>query len=148
MPEITSPEENKAVIRRLIEEVDKGNLAVVDECFADDYVDHNPTPIRGLAPGIEGVKKAFNIFWTAFPDTRHVIEDLVAEGDKVVARYWACGTHTGELMGISPTGKQVTMTGIAIYRLAGGKIVERWVEQGTGVLQQLGVTLNAGAQSH
>ena len=148
MQENTTPEKNKAVIRHLIEEVDKGNLAVVDECFARDYIDHNPTPIRGLAPGIEGVKKAFNIFWAAFPDTRHVIEDLMAEGDKVVARYWACGTHTGELMGIPPTGRQVTMTGIAIYRFAGGKIAERWVEQGRGVLDQLGMTAPTGAQTH
>lgn len=140
MSEIESFEKNKSVIKRLLEEVDKGNLAIVDECFVEDYVDHNPTPIRGLASGIEGVKRAYQIFWDAFPDTRHVIEDVIAEGDKVVIRLRAQGTHTGPLMGIAPTGKQVTMTGIAVYRLVDGKIVERWVEQSTGVLAQLGVT--------
>ena len=138
MSEATTTEENKSTIRRLLEEVDKGNLTVVDEYYASNYVDHNPTPIRGLAPGIEGVKKAFTIFFNAFPDTQHVIEDLIAEGDKVVARVAARGTHTGELMGIAPTGKSVELRGIAIYRFANGKIVERWVEQTGGVLEQLG----------
>ena len=141
MTTTNSAELNKAVIRRPLEEVDKGNLDIVDECYATDYVDHTPSPIRSLAPGIEGIRKAFRIFYTAFPDTRHFIEDLIAEGDKVVVRLSARGTHTGELMGIAPTGKEVTLSAVAIYRLHGGKIIERWADQGTGILQQLGVTL-------
>ena len=140
MTEKWSSEANKTVLRRLLEEVDKGNLAIVDECYATEYFDHSPSPIRGMAPGIEGVKSAFRLFQAAFPDTRHVIEDLIADGDKVVARLSVRGTHTGELMGLLPTGKEVTMTGIAIYRFENGKIIERWVEQSTGIMQQLAGT--------
>jgi predicted ester cyclase len=139
MTNVSVSEENKAIVRRLLAEVDRGNLAVVDEAYATSYVDHTPSAIRSLAPGIDGVKKAFAIFLSAFPDSRHEIEDLIAEGDRVVVRLRASGTHTGELMGVPPTGKRVTMTGIAIYRLAGGRIVERWVEQGASILEQLGV---------
>ena len=140
MPDPGLASANKAIIQYLMEEIDRGNFAVIDECYDRQYVDRNPSAVRSLAPGIEGVKKAFAIFARAFPDTRHVIQDLVAEGDKVVARIWARGTHTGELMGIPPTGQVVEMTNIAIYRLAHGKIVERWAEQGLGVLEQLRLT--------
>jgi len=135
----SSPERNKAVIIRLLKEVDNGNLAVIDECYAAEYVDHTPSAIRGLAPGIEGVKNAFNLFRSAFPDTQHFIEDMIAEADKVVVRLWARGTHTGELMGLPPTGKEVTLSSIAIYRLKGGRIVERWAQSGVGILEQLGI---------
>ena len=79
-------------------------------------------------------------FQKAFPDTRHTIEDLVAEGDRVAARISACGTHTGELFGQAPTGRVVTLTGITIYRLVDGRIVERWAEHGLGILDQLGIS--------
>lgn len=128
---------NKDVIRRLLAEVDRGNLDVVDDYYAPDYVDRTPSPIRSLAPGREGVRQAFALFQKAFPDTRHTIEDLVAEGDRVVARISARGTHTGELFGHAPTGREVTLTGITIYRLVAGRIVERWSEHGLGVLDQL-----------
>jgi predicted ester cyclase len=106
-----------------------------------NYVDHNPPPVPGLAPGLEGLKQAFPIFYNATPDGYHIIDDLIAEGDKVVVRITACGTHTtGDLFNIPPTGKQLTMTGIAIYRIASGKSVERWSEQDKlGIMQQLGV---------
>jgi predicted ester cyclase len=132
-------ERNKDVIRRLLAEVDRGNLEVVDTYYAADYVDRTPSPIRGLAAGREGVRQAFALFHRAFPDTRHTIEDLVAEGDRVVARISARGTHTGELFGHAPTGRVVTLVGITIYRLAHGQIVERWSEHGRGVLEQLGI---------
>lgn len=132
-------ESNKEVIRRLLAEVDRGNLDVVDAYYAPDYVDRTPSPIRGLAAGREGVRQAFALFQGAFPATRHTIEDLVAEGDRVVARISARGMHTGELFGHAPTGRVVTLTGITIYRLANGQIVERWSEHGRGVLDQLGV---------
>jgi predicted ester cyclase len=130
-------ERNKAVIRSLLAEVDRGNLGVVDDCYAPGYVDHAASPIRGLGTGREGVRRAFAIFQQAFPDTTHAIEDLIAEGDRVVARITARGTHSGELFGHPPTGRVVTLTGIAIYRLVEGRIVERWAEQGTGILDQL-----------
>jgi predicted ester cyclase len=132
-------ETNKDLIRRLLQEVDRGNLDVVDDYYAADYVDHTPSPIRALGAGREGVRNAFAIFHKAFPDTRHTIEDLVAEGDRVVARISARGTHTGELFGHAPTGRVITLTGITIYRLVDGRIAERWSEQGMGVLDQLGI---------
>jgi len=132
-------ERNKDVIRRLLAEVDRGNLDVVDTCYAPGYVDRTPSAIRGLAPGRDGVRKAFALFHQAFPDTRHTIEDLVAEGDRVVARISARGTHTGELFGHAATGRVVTLTGITIYRLVDGQIAERWAEHGLGVLEQLGI---------
>jgi predicted ester cyclase len=137
-----STEENKKIIRRLYEETNKGNLAAMDEFFASNLVDHNPPSIPGLAPGLEGVKQSFAIFYNATPDGYHTIEDMIAEGDKVVVRITARGTHTGDLFGIPPTSKQLMMTGIAIYRIAGGRIVERWSEQDKlGLMQQLGVIL-------
>jgi steroid delta-isomerase-like uncharacterized protein len=133
-------ERNKDVIRKLMAEVDRGNIDVVDACYAPDYIDHTPSPGRSLAPGREGVRQAFALFQKAFPDTRHTIEDLLAEGDRVVARISARGTHAGELFGHPPTGRVVTLTGIAIYRLRDGRIVERWAEHGLGVLDQLGIS--------
>jgi predicted ester cyclase len=133
-------ERNKNVIRRLLEEVDRGNLDVIDACYAAGYVDRTPSPIRSLAAGRDGVRQAFALFQQAFPDTRHTIEDLVAEGDRLAARISARGTHTGDLFGHAPTGKVVTLTGITIYRLVDGQIVERWAEHGRGVLDELGIS--------
>jgi predicted ester cyclase len=80
------------------------------------------------------------MYQMAFPDVRMTVEDGFAEGDKVVVRWTGRGAHTGELMGIPPTGKQVTVTGIDVYRVAGGKLVERWGEfDQMGMMQQLGV---------
>lgn len=135
-----SVEENKNVIRRLMDEVDRGNLDAVETYYSADYVDHTPTEIRSLAGGRAGVRRAFEILHRAFPDTRHVIEDLVAERDRVVARISARGTHTGELFGHPPTGRVVTLTGITIYRVVDGRIAERWADHGAGVLEQLGVS--------
>ena len=137
---LNESERNKDVIRRLLEEVDSGNLDVVDTLYAPDYVDHTPSPGRSLAPGRDGVREAFALFHRAFPDTRHTIEDLVAEGDRVVARISARGTHTGELFGHAGTGRVVTLTAIAMYRLEDGRIAERWAEHGQGVLDQLGIS--------
>jgi predicted ester cyclase len=132
-------ETNKDLIRRLLAEVDRGNLEAVEACYGADYVDHAPSPIRSRDAGRAAVREAFAILQRAFPDARHVIEDLVAEGDRVVARISARGTHTGELFGHAPTGRVVTLTGIAIYRIEEGRIVERWAEQGLGILDQLGI---------
>jgi len=133
-----STEENKAIIRRVIEEVwNKGDLAAVDEVMATDYVLHVPgQEIKGP----EGFKEYVTMARTAFPDFHMTIEDMVAEGDKVAFRFTWRGTHKGEIMGIAPTGKQVTVTSIGINRFAGGKEVEaRASMDQLGMLQQLGV---------
>ena len=134
-----SIEENKALVRREYEEgVNKGNLAVLDEIFAPDYAGHLgglPEPIRGR----EAFKRFITTWRTAFPDLYTTIEDMIAEGDRVVVRHTWRGTQKGEFSGISPTGRQVIFTGIDIYRIAGGKIVEEWDNNDDlGMLQQLG----------
>jgi steroid delta-isomerase-like uncharacterized protein len=142
-----STEQNKAIVRRFFEEVgNQGNLDLAGEIFAADVVDHTAPP--GQAPGLEGVKHNLAIFRTAFPDVRLTIEELFAEGDRVVARYTARATQTGEFFGIPPTGKQVTVTGISLSRIANGKIVEQWGNQDDlGMLQQLGVVPPPGQAS-
>ncbi len=129
--------ENKAIDRRFTEEVwNRGNLAVVDELMRADYNGHDPT----IPTGSAGFKQFVLMYRRAFPDVHLTIEDQMAEGDKVVSRWTAHGTHRGELMGIAPTGKQVTVTGINIERIANGKLVEGWSNYDTlGMLQQLGV---------
>lgn len=133
-------EQNKEIVRRLYEETDRQNVEALDQFFSPDLVDHNPPPIPGLALGVEGIKQTFRMFIRAHPDGTHTIEDMIAEGDKVVVRVTGRGTHTGELMGFAATGRELVMTGIAIYRLADGKIVERWAEHDLlGLMSQLGV---------
>lgn len=131
-------EANKDVIRRLLAEVDRGNDDVVRACYSPDYVDHAPTSVRRQA-GRDGLPATFAALRRAFPDTRHTIDDLVAEGDRVVARISARATHTGELFGHPPTGTVVRLTSITIYRIVDGRIAERWSEQGLGLLEQLGI---------
>jgi predicted ester cyclase len=102
---------NKALIRRWFAETDRGNDAIVDELCAPDYVDHSP-PLPGMSVGSAGVRQANAALRAAFPDTVHLIEDQIAEGDKVVTRLRARATFTGEVLGIPPTGKPVEITGI------------------------------------
>ncbi len=132
-------EENKALTRRFIEEVlNKGNLDAVDELMDPNYVEHSPFP--GQAPGLEGQKQMFAMMRAAFADFNVTIEEMIAEGDKVVVRSTTRGTHNGEFMGIPPTGKQVTVSEIHIIQIAEGKGVAHWGEQDTmGMMQQLGV---------
>jgi predicted ester cyclase len=133
-----SIEENKAIARRWMEEVwSKGNLAAIDELLAADFVFNYAPP--GVAPDREGYKRTVTILCAPLPGP-YTIEDMVAEGDKVVIRWAGRLTHKGEFMGIAPTGKEVTITGISIIRIVGGKIVEEWGEMDNlGVMQQLGV---------
>ena|SRR5437899_2971856 len=133
-----STEENKALNRRLVEEgFSKGNFAVLDELIADDCLDHSAPP--GTPSGRGGVIQFFTMFRSAFPDLHYTIEDQIAEGDKVVTRNIWRGTHQGAFLGLPPTGKQVTVTGIDITRWAGGKAVEHWANQDLlGLMQQLG----------
>jgi len=135
---IMSTEENKAIARRWYEEGISGhNVAVLDELFAPDFVNHDsgaPTGDR------EGLKQLLAGGLSAFPDLQATIADMVAEGDKVVVRSTLHGTHQGALMGIPATGKAVAITGLYLLRFAQGKIAEAWVEQDNlGMMQQLGV---------
>jgi len=138
-------EGNKTIVRRLVEELwNKGNLSVADELFAPTYAHHDPsTPDLGKGP--EGERKRATLYRTAFPDVRLTIEDILAEGETVVAR-WSCrGTHKGDLSGIAPTGKQINISGVTIARLANGKFVEGWVNwDALGLMQQLGVVPELG----
>lgn len=137
-------EANKTLVRRVYDDMwNKSDLSVPDTIYASDVVNHELPP--GMPEGIEGTKAYFGMFLSAFPDTQMTVEEQIAEGDKVVTRWTARGTHTGELMGIPPTGKQVTVTGINVDRIAGGKIVEEWGEfDMMGMMQQLGVVPTPG----
>jgi len=133
-------EGNKFVIRRSFEELwNKGNLSLADELFTPNYEHHDASsPDFGRGP--ESEKKRAALYRTAFPDLQLTIEDIIAEGQTVVAR-WSCrGTHKGDLSGIAPTGKQVTISGVSIARFTNGKMVEGWVNwDALGLMQQLGV---------
>ena len=135
-----STEENKAKVRRLVEQlVNKGDLAVVDEMFATNFV--NRSSATGITPDREGIKQLITIFRSAFPDYHNVIKDMIAEGDRVAVRVMCRGTHRTEFMGIAPTGKLVEFSAISIFRFAGGKVVERWNKtDNLGMLQQLGAS--------
>jgi steroid delta-isomerase-like uncharacterized protein len=133
-------EGNKFVIRRSFEELwNKGNLSLADELFAPNYAHHHPsTPDVGRGP--ESEKKRATLYRTAFPDLQLTIEDIIAEGETVMARLSCRGTHKGDLSGIAPTGKQFTISGVSIARFTGGKMVEGWVNwDALGLMQQLGV---------
>lgn len=119
-------EQNKNVERRLIEEVwNRGNFALVDELVAGDYVGHSSTPADETR-GRESYRQFYAMLRSAFPDLRVTIEDQIAEGDKVVTRWKAHGTHLGEFQGIPPSGRQGAITGITIDRIANGMVVECW----------------------
>src|SRR5919199_3976998 len=137
---LMSTEENKAVIHRAYEEMNKGQEATIvafEELYAPSYVWHGPGVFGDM--DLAGMKQASTAFWTAFPDMHYTLEDLIAEGDKVVHRYAFRGTHQGDFMGVPATGKVVTYTGIYISRLAGGKFVEDWCSVDMlSLLQQLG----------
>jgi steroid delta-isomerase-like uncharacterized protein len=132
-------EKNKAIARRFYEEFAvQRKQSVLEELVARNMVDHNP-PGPGFASGREGVRQVFDMFHSAMPDITLTIEDQIAEGDKVVSRLTVRGTHKGELMGVPPTGKKLTMDIIDVLRLKDGKLVERWGESDNmGLMQQLG----------
>jgi steroid delta-isomerase-like uncharacterized protein len=133
-------EHNKAIVRRLFTELwNNGNLSVAGEVFAPNYAHYDPsTPDFGRGPDSE--KKRAALYRTAFPDLHLTIEDVIAEGETVMTR-WSCrGTHKGDLNGIAPTGKHITISGVTVARVSNGKIVEGYVNwDALGLMQQLGV---------
>lgn len=138
-------EQNKTNVRRLFEEVwNKGQMQVTDELIAPTYTHHDSsTPDVGRGP--EAEKKRVTLYRNAFPDIRFTVEDLITEGETVVAR-WSCrGTHKGELNGIAPTNKQFNITGVTIARFTNNKIFESYVNwDALGLMQQLGVVPELG----
>jgi steroid delta-isomerase-like uncharacterized protein len=133
-----STENNKAIARRFAQIWGKGSLNIVDELAAPNISVSYPL-LPETVHGPEAFKQVLMMVHSGLPDADVSVEEEIAEGDKVVVRWTMRGTHMSELMGIPPTGKQATWTGITIYRLADGKIVEeKGEEDSLGLMQQLG----------
>jgi steroid delta-isomerase-like uncharacterized protein len=137
-----SADENKEMVRRVLGEIwGRGNLDLVDEVLAEDFVRHGPNVEGGEVRGREGFKQLVRGFREVFPDLQTPTEAQVAEGDLVVTRWTARGTHRGPFLDVPPSGNQAAIPGVIVDRLAGGKIVEEWAYyDGLGMLQQLGAT--------
>ena len=133
-----SAEENKAIVRRFVEEVqNRGDLAALDELCAPDFVNHSAPP--GVPPTREGLEQLTALFRRAFPDGQMAIEEMLAEGDRVATRKTFRGTHQGDLMGLPPTGRRVEIGLIDIVRVVDGRVVEHWnAVDNLGMMQQLG----------
>ena len=130
-------EENKTIVIRFYEELDKNNFEIYSEVTTPDYLGHFPGSTQPM--NREAREQFTREFYKAFPDVQHTVDDLIAEDDKVAARLTARGTHEGEFHGISPTGKQMSLTGMRFFRFVDGKIAEEWANLDMmGLLQQLG----------
>jgi steroid delta-isomerase-like uncharacterized protein len=131
--------DNATVLDRINEEAfNRGDVSVVDELVADDFVEHDPMP--GTPPNREGLKATIRGLHAAFPDFHSEVEDQIVAGDKVVERWSCTGTQEGEFMGIPPTNRHVEIHGMDISRLADGRLVEHWTQiDMMSMLQQLGV---------
>ncbi|HTJ75119.1 MAG TPA: ester cyclase [Acidimicrobiales bacterium] len=132
-------EEVSTLVNRFTDEAwNGGNLDLIDELFAADYVGHDaprPDPVQGP----EGMKDFLRMYHHAFSDAHITLDDVIVKDDKVVTRWTGRGTHDGDLMGIPPTGKKIEFVGIRIFRVAEGKIAEGWVVWDTfGLMRQLG----------
>src|SRR5262245_55060012 len=120
-------DENKAIARRLFDEVlNAHSVALCDDLYDPNYV-ANSLP-HGFSPDREGVKQYHRQYFQAFPDMHLIVDGMVAEGDLVAVRYTGHGTHQGDLMGIPPTGKQVTASAVLTLRIMDGMIVEDWLD--------------------
>ena len=150
-----TPEENKVIFQRMWDELfNQRNLAVADELFAPDFVNHvrlvqvSETTPPPFPPGPAHMKQLVTTLTTAFPDSHFTVEDVIAAGDKVVGRITWRGTHRGEFLGLPATGKAFKVSHIQIYRFAGGKMVEHWaVRDDLGMLRQLGLVPPLGQPS-
>jgi len=118
-------EQNKSLVCRFVDQMlNQRNLDVIDELVAPDFVDHDAPPDQ--SPGPDGVKRTLEAVQTALADFRVLTDDIIAEGDRVVTRHTAEATHIGPFLGFAPTGRRLRWTAISIYRIAGGRIAERW----------------------
>jgi steroid delta-isomerase-like uncharacterized protein len=135
---ISEEKDNKAIMRQFWSVWEQGNIDLLDELLAPEYVNHTfATP--DLPSGPEGVKEVVSMFRSGVPDLRVVIEDMIAEGDKVATRYALEGTHSGDLFGVAPTGRQLSIKSMTVERLSEGKIVEHWrVTDELDMMRQLG----------
>ncbi len=142
-----STEENKALARRFYEEVwDRGNTDFAFEVFAEDYVRHDLRPTEAL-PGPEGQKRIADDFRAAFPDLRINVDLVIGDGDFVVGRWTATGTHSGSWGALEPTGRRATFSAVNIFRFDHGKVVEIWNHRDDlGLREQLGAAVYAGAR--
>ena len=143
-------ERNKAVVRRMIEEVViGGRLELMDQLVAPDFVNHNVagTGEAAHSVGVEPFKREMAALRAAFPDISASIEDVVAEGDRVSVRARMTGTHLGQFMGLAPTGRRIDVASFSTVRIANGKLAERWhLPDRAAILEQLGVAATASQQ--
>jgi predicted ester cyclase len=144
LSEPSEVERNKALMRRLLEEdISQGNEAAAEAIIHPNFFDHTNPP--GMQQGLAGHKAIVRLFRSIFPDLDWRIDDLIAEGDKVVARTTMRGTQQADFFGIPPTGRMVEMTGIHVVRIAEGRIVEHWgINDDLGLMRQLGAILTPG----
>jgi steroid delta-isomerase-like uncharacterized protein len=135
-----SNEQNRAVVRRFIDEVfNQGDLSVAEEILAPDYIHHDPATAE-MGSGVDGLEKMIQFYREAFPDYRITLDEQIATEDRVVERWTGRGTHQGTMMGIPATNRTIEASGISIHRLQNGKIAETWTVFDTaGLLRQLGV---------
>ena len=132
-------EENKALVRALLEGADRSDISVLDQVLADGYVDHNPPPFQGPATGADGARDAFTTATKIFSDWSHEVAQQFSDGDFVITRLIGRGRHTGDFLGVPASNAEVSMEGIAIHRVVDGKIVEHWSQvDGLGLLGQIG----------
>ena len=135
--------EGEAIIRRLVNELwGQRNPKVLDELIAPDFVMHDPS-VPDIPKGPEGARLYYHMFVDGFPDIQVTNDKVIASGEYITALWTARGTHDGEALGIPPTGRQITITGLALYRVVNGQIVEEWVHADiVGLLKQLGAIPN------
>ena len=127
-------EANKSIVNRLFVQLNAGELGVVDEVIADDFVEHEEMP--GLAPGKEGTRQLFTMFHDAFEGATFVVDALVAEDDTVVAMVRMTGTQRGEFMGVPSTGRAIDVGVADRFRISDGRIVEHWGVMDTGAMMR------------
>jgi steroid delta-isomerase-like uncharacterized protein len=133
-----SAELNKAVVHRMLEALNQKNPKMAEDIFAANWVNHDPAfpPLQG----IEGARQLVSMFGNAFPDRRVVIENMIAEGDRVACNFTFSGTHQGEFNGIPPTGKHVQVNAAGVFRVVDGRLTDNWVNfDALGMLTQMGL---------
>ena len=140
-------DDNKTIVQRLLDEVwGRGDLAQVEQIFSGSFVRHGPNSLEGEIQGRDGFRQLVTMYRTAFPDLQVPSEGQTAEGDIVVTRWTARGTHHGNLVGLAPTGRPITVAGVIIDRFSGGQIAEEWATYDSlGLLQQVGAVPPVGA---